>query len=281
MTATSDKILRVGHSPDADDAYMFYALAKEAVTLPGYRIQHVIEDIQSLNQRALNADLEITAISAAVYPLVAKDYWILNSGSSVGRKYGPVLVAKKAQKLSDFKGKKIAVPGKFTTAFLLLQIFLDDFVAVQMDFKEVIGAVQNGTVEAGIVIHEGQLNFADFKLEKCEDLGELWHEKYNLPIPLGLDVVRKNLGRETAGKMQKALHESIVYARENEDGALEYAAQYGRGTVGKTLRDFVRMYVNEDTLDLGSEGKSALELLFKLGSEKKLFPAIPNIEIIY
>jgi 1,4-dihydroxy-6-naphthoate synthase len=275
------KVLRVGHSPDADDAFMFYALAKGAVQLDGYAIEHLIEDIQSLNQRALKAELEITAISAAVYPAVADHYWILSSGASVGRKYGPILVAEQPLSLADLEGKRIAVPGQYTTAFLLLNLFLENFTPLQMDFKEIISAVKQGKADAGLVIHEGQLNFQDFDVYKCGDLGQLWFDKYQLPIPLGLDVVRKDLGMPAAKVIQRALYKSICHALENEESALEYAAQFGRGTTGTALKQFVGMYVNEDTLDLGAEGKKALEILFKAGAEKGLSKPVQNVELIY
>lgn len=274
------KILRVGHSPDADDAFMFYALAKGKVRVNGYRVKHVIQDIQSLNKRALKGDLEVTAISAAVYPFVADKYWILSSGASVGRNYGPILVAKKLLSLKDLKRKRIAIPGKQTTAYLLLKTFLPDFVPVEMDFKAVIPAVKSGKVDAGLVIHEGQLNFRQFGLQKCADLGSLWHKKYRLPIPLGLDVVRKNLGLKKAKAIQHALYESIRHARQNEPDAIRYAAKFGRGTVGETLKQFVRMYVNEDTQSLKPESRRALKRLFENGVRRGLFKAVPKIEVI-
>jgi 1,4-dihydroxy-6-naphthoate synthase len=275
----TEKILRVGHSPDADDAYMFYGFAKEAVKIPGWKIEHVVEDIQSLNRRALKAELEVTAISAAVYPAVADQYWIMSCGASVGRNYGPILVAEKPFTAQGLKGKKIAVPGPQTTAFLLLNLFLDGFEPVQMDFNAVIPAVKEGKADAALVIHEGQLNFGSFGLTKCMDLGELWFDRYKLPIPLGLDMIRKDLGHDEALRIQKGLYDSIRYAMANETPALDYAAQFGRGTVGSTLKKFVGMYVNQDTLDLGKEGKEALEILFSKGAEKGLFRA-PKVEVL-
>ena len=279
-TITQNKILRVGHSPDPDDAFMFYALSSGAVILQGYRIEHVIEDIQSLNRRALRAELEITAISAAVYPFVAKDYWILSSGASVGRNYGPMVVADRLFSQDELNGKRIAVPGYQTTAYLLLKIFLEDFVPVEMNFAEVIPAVQAGLVDAGLIIHEGQLNYASFGLQNCMDLGQLWFKKFNLPIPLGLDVARKDLGRAAAGEINRALRESIRYARMNEGPALRYALKYGRGISEETGRRFVGMYVNDDTENLGEEGARALDVLFRLGAEKKLFAPVKNLEVI-
>jgi 1,4-dihydroxy-6-naphthoate synthase len=276
----TEKILRVGHSPDADDAFMFYGFAQEAAKVPGYRIEHVVEDIQSLNRRALKGELEVTAISAAVYPFVADRYRILSSGSSIGRKYGPIVVAPRKKTLQDFKGLRIAVPGRQTTAFLLLKIFLGDFIPVDVHFDQVISAVRDGLADAALVIHEGQLNFSDEKMEKCADLGECWFERHGLPIPLGLDTVRRDLGAPAAEAVQKALSESIRYAFQNEHLALEYAAQFGRGVEGDTLREFVNMYVNDDTLRLKPDGEKALQLLFQEGFKIGMFPSTPPIDLV-
>lgn len=276
-----EKILRVGHSPDADDAFMFYAIAKGFVKFDGYKVEHVVEDIQSLNRRALNAELEVTAVSAAVYPLIADRYFILASGASVGRNYGPILVAKQSAKAEDLMGAKIAIPGKLTTAYLLLKIFLKDFSPVEMDFVDIASAVQKGEVDAGLLIHEGQLKFQSQGLWKVADLGEWWHENYQLPIPLGLDLARKDLGFEKARMIQKGLLESIQFAMKHEEDALAYAAHFGRGTSSGLLKKFTRMYVNQDTIDLGEEGLRSLEKLFELGSLAGVYKKIPTVEIIY
>ncbi len=280
MTEPKSKVLRVGHSPDPDDAFMFYALTQGAVKLDGIEIEHVIEDIQSLNKRAIRAELEITAISAAVYPFVAKNYWILASGASVGRNYGPMVIANKWLSPNELKGKRIAIPGFQTTAYLLLKIFLGDFVPVDIAFDKIIAAVKAGQVDAGLIIHEGQLNYKKFGVENCMDLGKMWFEKFRLPIPLGLDVVRKDMGLEAARKMQKALKESIIFARSNEGPALDYALKYGRGIPKETARKFVGMYVNDDTVDLGIEGLEALRVLFEEGEKKGLFKAPKTLEVI-
>lgn len=280
QTAIKNKILRVGHSPDPDDAFMFYALSKGAVRLPGCDIEHVIEDIQSLNMRAMRSELDVTAISAAVYPKVAQNYWILASGASVGRNYGPMIVAEKKFSMQELRGKRIAIPGFQTTAYLLLKIVLEDFISVEMSFEKIIGAVKAGQVDAGLIIHEGQLNYKIFGLECCLDLGKFWYDRYKLPIPLGLDVVRKDLGIVTARAVQKALKESIVFARMNEAQALDYALEFGRGIPKDTARIFCGMYVNGDTEDLGVEGEQALGLLFEEGAKKGLFQIPEKLEII-
>jgi len=280
QTSLASKILRVGHSPDPDDAFMFYALSKGAVRLDGYEIEHVIEDIQSLNLRAMRSELDVTAISAAVYPWIEQNYWILASGASVGRNYGPIVVAPRKFSSQELNGKRIAVPGLQTTATLLLKIFLEDFTSVEMSFDKIIAAVQAGEVEAGLIIHEGQLNYKDFGLEACLDLGKSWYDKYQLPIPLGLDVVRKDLGISTARAVQKAIKESIVFARGKESQALDYALQFGRGISKDMAKVFCGMYVNGDTEDLGVEGAKALEILFKEGARKGFFQAPRKLEIL-
>lgn len=275
-----NKIVKIGHSPDADDAFMFYGLTQGLVELNGFKIEHIIEDIQSLNKRALKGELDVTAISAAVYPFIADQYWILSCGASVGRNYGPIIVSDKPFSHNDLQGKKIAVPGLQTTAFLLLKIFLDDFEPVEINFQEIISAVKQKKVDAGLIIHEGQINYGSFGLHKCLDLGKLWYEKYSLPIPLGLDVVRKDLGRTNAKKINSVLRQSIRYAIENEKPAIEYALKFGRGLSEKDGEKFVRMYVNEDTIDLGLDSKKALEKLYALGEKCKIFGSVPEIEII-
>ncbi len=275
-----EKILRMGHSPDADDAFMFYALGGGFVGIDGFKVRHVVEDIQSLNQRALKSELEVTAVSAAVFPSIADRYWIMASGASVGRNYGPIVATRSPLEPEKLTGKKIAVPGKLTTAYLLLKIFLKDFTPVEVDFDDVIPVVQRGEADAALVIHEGQLKFESLGFFKVLDLGEIWYKKFNLPIPLGLDLVRKDLGLEAAKKIQGSLRESILFAMAHEKDAMEYASQYGRKTPKELLKKFVGMYVNQDTLDLGAEGKKALEKLFTLGKEAGLVKSVPQLDVI-
>ncbi len=273
--------LYIGHSPDADDAFMFFALAKEKVTIDGYNIDHVMEDIESLNHRAETAELPVTAISAAVYPRVADKYRIMSCGSSVGRNYGPLLLAKEAMAIGDLAGKRIAIPGEFTTAYLLLRLYASfEFEAVNMDFDRIEAAITSGEVDAGVIIHEGQLTWADSGLKKILDLGEAWMEDTKLPIPLGLDVIRRDLGEEKMTAIASALKDSIIYARDNEEAAIDYAIQFGRGVDRDTCRDFVRMYVNADTVDLGTEGVKALETLYQKACDRGYLDAVPPLDII-
>ena len=300
--------LYIGHSPDADDAFMFYALAEGQVTIGDYAVDHVMEDIESLNRRARTGELPVTAISAAVYPEVADKYRIMSCGSSVGRNYGPILLSREPIGLDDLAGRRIAVPGRFTTAYLLLRLFVpeagagsegeqagvstrggagaasaarsDGFVPVQMNFDEVMDAIQKGDVDAGVIIHEGQLTWPDSGLHNLLDLGEAWMKDTGLPIPLGLDVISRSLGDDQMVSIARALKESIVYARANEEAAIDYAIQFGRGVDRNTCRDFVRMYVNEDTVDMGDEGRRALETLFARAVEEGILDAVPPLDII-
>lgn len=275
------KKLLIGHSPDADDAFMFFALAKGKVSIGEYEVDHVMDDIETLNRRAATGELPVTAISTAVYPDVAHKYRIMSCGSSVGRNYGPLVLAKSPMKLEDLVGKRIGIPGPFTTAYLLLRLYVPgDFEAVSLDFDAVTEAVEKNEVDAGVIIHEGQLTWQESGLHKVLDLGEAWMEDTALPIPLGLDVINRDLGDEQMETIARALKESIVYAREHEDEAIDYAMQYGRGLDRETCREFVRMYVNEDTVDMGTEGRKALETLFEKAVERKIIDAMPVLDII-
>jgi len=274
------KKIRVGHSPDPDDAFMFYAIAHEKINLKGYDFVNVVEDIESLNKRALSAELEVTAISAAVYPKVADNYRIMSCGASIGRAYGPIIIARQEFSLGELRGKTIAVPGLFTTAYLLLQLYLSEFQAVPMDFDAIPQAVIDGDVDAGLVIHEAQLTYSQKGLVKVVDFGQSWAKDTGLPIPLGLDMVRRNLGEDVTNDIFKILYDSIYYAMDHESEALKYALQFGRNIDKDTCARFVRMYVNQDTVQMGSEGKKALDKMYKLAYERALISSIPPLDII-
>lgn len=275
--------LLIGHSPDADDAFMYHALALEKVTIGKYKIDHVMEDIESLNRRARTGDLPVTAISAAVYPEVADKYRIMSCGSSIGRNYGPLVLANEPMNIDGLSGLRVAIPGTFTTAYMLLRIYTGNsaaFEPVTMDFDRIMDAVAARQVDAGVVIHEGQITWRDSGLHKVIDLGVAWMDDTNLPIPLGLDVINRSLGDDTQNAIAAALKESIVYARENEDEAIDYAMQFGRGIDRETCRRFVRMYVNDDTVDMGDDGRRALETLYGRASEMGLIHEVPPLDII-
>lgn len=258
----SDKTLRIGHSPDPDDAFMCFALAEGAVRIRDFAIEQVQEDIESLNQRALKADLEVTAISAHAYLSLSDKYWILATGASMGEGYGPVLVSKREAPATDFRGRRIAIPGDLTTAALLTKIYVGDFEPVVIPFDRIFDAVRNDEVDAGVVIHEGQLTYEKEGFQKIMDFGARWEQETDLPLPLGLDVVRKDLGRDLAEEINRAMRASIDWAYEHEEEALSYALKFGRGLERDLGRRFVNMYVSDVTKDMGPRGEKALQVLF-------------------
>ncbi|MDX1623341.1 MAG: MqnA/MqnD/SBP family protein [Gemmatimonadota bacterium] len=274
--------LRFGHSPDPDDAFMFYGLAKGAVTIRDYAVDHVLEDIQTLNEMAMSGALEVTAISAHAYPSVSDRYWIMHCGASMGIGYGPIVVALPGGpgSVDALDGVRMAIPGELTTAYLAAQLYLPEFEAVVHPFDEIPDAVREGAVDAGLVIHEGQITYGELGLEKIADLGVLWEEDTGLPLPLGLDVVRRDLGRDLAEDVARGLGESIAYAFDHEDAAVEYALDFGRGLDTGQARRFVKMYVNEYTRDMGEEGRRALETLFSKGAEAGLLEPVGDVELV-
>ena len=271
-------VIRIGHSPDPDDAFMFYGLASGRVKLENITIEHVMEDIQSLNVRAMRGDLEVTAISAHAFPYVADKYWIMATGASMGEGYGPVIVSKKYKSLDELKGKRVATPGKLTTATLLFKIFTTGIENFDVSFDEILGQVSEGKFDAGLIIHEGQVTYADQGFHKILDFGELWAEKFDkLPLPLGLDIVRKDLGETLAHQLSDGLKQSIHYGYTHQDDSVPYALKYGRGISRELGERFVKMYVSELTVDMGERGKKALENLYNLGAQKNLIPPVPPI----
>jgi len=283
VTNTPLKTFTIAHSPDPDDAYMFYGFACGTVTLPGYEVKHFLADIQTLNERARQGEFEVSAISAHAYPSVSDKYWILNAGASVGRGYGPLIIVRperEAELKDRIASLKIAVPGPLTTATLLLNIRFPGAQKVMTPFDQIPEAVRSGKVDAGLVIHESQLTYEKQGFKKIFDFGLWWQEEYNLPLPLGLDVVRKDLGMEFARVVAKALEQSIRCAYANEKESIAYALQFGRGIDAEVGKKFVGMYVNDDTLDMGEEGRKALQLLYRLGHERGLIQTIPEIKTI-
>lgn len=279
-TAIETQLIRVGHTPDMDDAFMFFGIATGAVPTNGFRFEHVIEDIQALNRRAVSADLDMTAISAASYPALSKDYWIVSVGSSVGQNYGPLVVSTKPYSPQELKGRRIAIPGLHTTAYLLLKLALPEFVAVELPFHEIPEAVLQGKVEAGLVIHEWQLTYRDSGLLPILDLGIWWQQHFKLPIPLGLNVVKKSLGRKLAEQVTTVLRDSILYAFAHQDDAVAYAMKYGRGTDTTRSRQFIGMYVNEESLTLSRQCREALKVLFDRAHKAGLIPLVPRLSVI-
>lgn len=265
--------IRIAHSPDSDDAFMFYALTAGKIDTEGLAIEHMLADIESLNREALKGTYEVSALSFHAYPYVADKYLVLPSGGSVGDGYGPIVVS--AGELDSLKGKRIALPGRLTTAYLLLKLYEPDFEELVVDFDRVLDTVLSGQADAGLVIHEGQLSYIDKGLRKLIDLGEWWKEKTGLVLPLGCNVVRKDLGLEVIRKLERLMRKSIEYALEHEEEALSFALRYARDLQedpDRTKR-FVSMYVNQWTLDYRKEGRQAVRLLLQMGIERGIIKA--------
>ena len=270
--------IRVGHSPDPDDAFMFYAIAHDKIKTDGITFSHVIEDIESLNKRAFKSELEVTAVSAFAFFQVADRYALMPCGASIGENYGPVLVSKKSMYAKELQGKKIAVPGLNTTAYLALRLFLPVFQEVVVPFDRILESVEAGDVDAGLIIHEGQLTYKKLGFKKVADLGEWFYEMTHLPLPLGVDVIRKNLGRDVMRKTTKLLKNSIEYGLKHREEALRYAMKFGRGIEEKTADEFVGMYVNDYTVDMGRKGKDGLEVLHRAAIDAGLIKKMSKID---
>ena len=309
--------IRIGHSPDADDAFMFYALAKRKIPSHGFEIEHVIDDIESLNRRAFQAELEVTALSCHAYGFLHDRYELLPYGSSVGEGYGPVVIARpggpkqspteiasslpaegtvkgflispdaafasgvRASSLpsaasrndgAKIRHARIAVPGRYTTAYLALQLFEPEFTPVFTPFDQIFQKVEKGEADFGLLIHEGQLTYQELGFQKVVDLGEWWKEQFDLPLPLGINAIRSDLGAETISNFSLLFKESLDYAMGHREEALRYALEFGRGMDAKRGDRFVGMYVNDYSLDLGVKGVRALELLYDLAWKKGLIP---------
>ena len=274
-------LIRIGHSPDPDDAFMFYALLKGEVRVPGIRFAEVVEPIEDLNRRALRGELEMTALSAHAYARCSDRYRILAAGSSVGRGYGPVLVGREAGGIEALAGEAVAIPGELTTAALVARLIMPAGRFVSFAFDEIPQAVLEGRVKAGVLIHEGQLTYAAQGLARILDFGVWWDaETGGLPLPLGLDAVRRDLGAETTAALSGALRDSIAFALDRPDGALEYARGFGRGIDPDLNRRFVGMYVNRDTRDLPEDGVTALAELYRRAVEAGLIERVPELDIV-
>jgi len=273
-------LIRIGHSPDPDDAFMFYALTAGKVKAPGIEIEHVLEDIETLNRRARTGELDVTAVSAATYVLVHEQYRMMDPGASMGKGYGPILVAKEPMDPKSIVDKVVAIPGKHTTAALLLRIFVGDPAIIEVAFDKIPQVVLEGQADLGLLIHEGQITHRQMGLHKVLDLGEVWEKDSGLPLPLGINVMRRDLGEDVHRRLSQALRDSIDYAYAHVDEALEYAMRYGRGIDKETCRRFVLMYVNDFTKRLGPDGEAALRRLYQLALDKSLIPALPPVDPI-
>ncbi len=265
--------ISIGHTPDADDAFMFYAMMEHKIE-HDMDIEHVIEDIESLNKRALNNELDVTAISAHAYAYT-KNYMILRSGASFGLGYGPLVVAKRDVDLSK---ARIAIPGRLTSAVLLLKLAIGEFDAIEMRFDKIVESVVNEEVDAGLLIHEAQMNYNTYNLVKVLDLGEFWHRNTSLPIPLGINVADKRLGLDAIARIDDLLRRSIIYALNNREEAIDYASKYARGIDKDRLATFVTMYVNDLTIDVGI-GEEALKRFYDMAYAKGFIKSV-KIELL-
>jgi 1,4-dihydroxy-6-naphthoate synthase len=264
--------LSLAHSPDSDDAFMFYGLATKKIATDNLKFTHKLEDIQSLNQKACDGVYDITAISFASYAHIAGQYILLPSGASFGEGYGPIVVAKGAVNATSLRKKRVAVPGKMTSAYLTLALCEPEIEPVAVPFDQILDCVANGQVDAGVIIHEGQLTYALKGLNKVIDLGEWWRQQTGLPLPLGGNVIRRALGGEVIGRAARVLRASIQYSLDHREEALAYAMQFARGLDHFTADRFVSMYVNNWTLDYGERGREAVQTLLDLGFQKGLLP---------
>lgn len=266
------KEITVAHSPDSDDAFMFYALAKEKVDTRGLKIHQVHKDIQSLNKEALEGKYEVSAISFAAYPYIKDRYMLMPCGASMGEKYGPVVVSKKPMTSEDLTNARIAIPGKLTTAFLALRLYHAQLTNVtEVHFQDIPAQVAAGNFDAGLLIHEGQLTYENDGFLKVVDLGEWWHEQTELPLPLGGNVIRKDLGQTLIKEVTDMLKEAIQFALDNRQDALDYALTFARDMPTDLADKFVSMYVNGLTVDQGARGRAAVNKLFEMANERGLF----------
>ena len=281
--SSGEKLIRVGHSPDPDDAFMFHALANDKIPTPGYRFTHDLVDIETLNRRALGGTdlLELTAVSLHGMAHLTDTYAICNCGASMGDGYGPRVVAREPWGIDDLRGKRIAVPGTLTTAFLSLKLILgDDFEYEVRDFDTMLDVVESGEFDAGLVIHEGQLTYPDQGLHLVVDTGVWFQERTGLPLPLGCNAIRKDLGAETMREVTAILKQSIQYGLNHRAEALEYAAKWGRGLDEARNDEFVEMYVNDWTLDFGDRGRAAVRELLKRGHAAGVIPAPAEVQFV-
>ena len=280
MTTSAVREIVCAHSPDSDDAYMFYAMATSKVRSPLVEVSHVLADIETLNRKAMEGVYELTAISYHAYPYVADKYQLMASGSSVGDGYGPMLIAAKPMDATDIKGKRIAIPGKLTTAYLTLKLFQPDFEAVPVPFDQIPDAVSSRAVDLGLVIHEAQLTFAKGGFHCALDLGKWWKQKHNLPLPLGANALLRDLPDNIKSECCRLMRESIQHALDNHEEALNYAMQFARDMEHPLAEKFVGMYVNHHTIDCGDDVPRAAQLLMDLGHQAGIIPKPIQVEFV-
>jgi len=273
-------LLRLAHSPDSDDAFMFYALATGKVRLPGVKFEHILADIESLNHAARESKYEVTALSFYGYSFVADNYALVDCGASFGEGYGPILVSSHPIKKGDLAGRKIAIPGTLTTSYLALKLFEPKVETITMPFDKILGAVQAREVEAGLLIHEGQLLFSGMGLHRVVDLGHWWQELTDLPLPLGANAVLRSLGPEMGLQVARIIRESVTYALDHREAAVQYALQFARDMDPELADKFIGMYVNHWTLDYGEKGRRAVHELLSRGAAIGLVPSSFKLEFL-
>ena len=274
------RTITVAHSPDSDDAFMFYGLATNKLETDGIKFKHTLKDIQTLNEDARKGVYDVTAVSFHAYAYVSDKYALLPHGASIGDKYGPVVVSAEKRSAKDIGKMTIAVPGELTSAYLALKIYNRDFQHVVVPFDEIIDAVKNGNVHAGLLIHEGQLFYSQLGLHKVLDLGEWWHKETGLPLPMGGNVIRRDLGPELMHRVSKHLHESIVFSMEHREDALAYAMQFARDMPTELADRFVAMWVNDLTLDYGKRGREAVRRLLDEGHKAGIIPHPVQVDFV-
>jgi 1,4-dihydroxy-6-naphthoate synthase len=272
--------ITVAHSPDSDDAFMFYALATNKVRVPGLKFSHTLTDIETLNRKAMEGFYDVSAISFHAYPYVQDKYALMPCGGSVGEQYGPMVISPRMVGLEDLKRMKIAVPGTMTTAYLALKLFAPAIETAVVPFDRIIPEVLAGKYEAGLIIHEGQLTYERSGLKRILDLGKWWHEQTGLPLPLGGNAIRRELGPELIAQVTKALRDSIQFALDHREPALAYAMQFARDLDSQMADRFVGMYVNDRTLDYGEDGKRAVVKLLDMGYQAGIIPHKPAVEFV-
>jgi len=281
VSSTALQEISIAHSPDSDDAFMFYGLATNKVRVPGFKFTHVLTDIETLNHKAIDEQFyDVTAISFHAYPYLQENYTLMACGGSVGEGYGPMIVATRRYTLDEVKKLRIAVPGKLTTAYLTLKLFAPEIETVTIPFDTIIPAVLAGEFDAGLIIHEGQLTYANDGLSKILDLGQWWREETGLPLPLGGNAIRRSLGKEVMEITTNALRDSIQHALDHREEALEYAMQFARDLDPTLANQFVGMYVNERTLNYGEDGREAIRKILDMGFERGIIPHRAKVDFV-
>lgn len=272
------QLITVAHSPDSDDAFMFYALAKNRIDSGGFQFRHVLKDIETLNRSALEGRYEVTAISFHAYAFLSDRYSLLDSGASMGDRYGPLVVSKRPMKTEELKGKVLAIPGTMTSAFLIMRLFQPDFTPVVVPFDRIFEAVADDRADAGLIIHEGQLTYSSLGLHSVIDLGEWWHRETGLPLPLGGNAIRKDLGAAAIGRIARILKQSIQYGLDHRAQALDYAMSFARDMDPRLADRFVGMYVNQRTLGYGTAERRAVQLLLDRGYREGIIDRRVQVE---